>query len=78
VPGFRVRAVDTTGCGDAFLAALLFGIVRSGKRPEEIPEKELYEIARFANATGALTSLQYGAMTVPTSARVRQFLKDAG
>jgi fructokinase len=76
VDGFPVRAVDTTGCGDAFLAGLLAGLYRSRAKPEALSEAQLRSLGRFANAAGALTALKRGVFpALPTLARVRAFLK---
>jgi fructokinase len=76
VDGFSVRAVDTTGCGDAFLAGLLSALAKSRRKPEEMNELELRKIGRFANAAGALTAMKYGVIpALPTLANVRKFLK---
>ncbi len=45
IPGFKVKAVDTTGAGDAFSAGFLYGQSRG---------LSLEESARYANATAAL------------------------
>ena len=60
---FRVKAIDTTGAGDAFMGAVLYKL--SGKSLEEInnlPEKEFEEIVRFANVAGALAATKKGAI----------------
>ena len=60
---YRIKAVDTTGAGDAFMGAILYKL--SGKSLEEISnlqKKEFEEIVRFANAAGALTATKKGAI----------------
>ncbi len=74
--GFRVRAVDTTGCGDAFLAGILSGIIGLKAKPEELDGPQLSALGRFANAVGALTALKRGVFpALPTLSEVRTFLK---
>jgi sugar/nucleoside kinase (ribokinase family) len=51
-PAFRVRAVDTTGAGDIFHGAFVFGLVR-GWQPEEILEFSCAAAALNCTATGA-------------------------
>ena len=76
VPGFRVRAVDTTGCGDSFLAARLFGILKNANRFGELPAAALESICRFANAAGALTATRFGVISsLPTRSEVESFLE---
>jgi len=76
IPGFKVNAVDSTGCGDAFMAALLDEIITSGETPESLSEEKLYTIGSRANAAGAITATRYGAMSnLPTRSEINQFLK---
>ena len=51
-PAFCVRTVDTTGAGDIFHGAFVFGLVR-GWRPEEILEFSSAAAALNCTATGA-------------------------
>ncbi|HEY6444607.1 MAG TPA: PfkB family carbohydrate kinase [Candidatus Acidoferrales bacterium] len=51
-PAFRVGAVDTTGAGDIFHGAFVFGLVR-GWQPEEILEFSCAAAALNCTATGA-------------------------
>lgn len=75
VPGFEVKAVDTTGCGDGFVVGVLSGIVRANKGVEELSEAEMISICRTANAVGAMTSLRRGAIAALPSARdLKKFL----
>ena len=70
-PGFRVNAVDTTGAGDGFVAALLVGLLEQGMKMDA-----LAEIMRFACAVGAITTTARGAIpALPTRAQVEAFLQ---
>ena len=68
--GYAVQATDTTGAGDAFAAAMLIGILENrGDWRARLPE-----ILDFANAVGALTCLQKGAIpSLPTMEAARGF-----
>ncbi len=70
-PGFRVQAVDTTGAGDGFVAGVLVRMLDFGDDwPAHLPE-----IVRFANAVGALTTTERGAIpALPTRATVERFI----
>lgn len=59
VPGIPVKAVDTTGAGDAFMAALLSCFHDRG-----IPknEAELMDYTEFANKAGAISATKLGAL----------------
>ncbi|MBI1277340.1 MAG: fructokinase [Anaerolineaceae bacterium] len=73
VKGFSVKSVDTTGAGDGFVAGLLVGLLEH----KDDYLKHLESIVRFANAVGALTTTQLGAIpALPTRAALEQFLKD--
>jgi fructokinase len=61
--GFRTKAVDTTGCGDGFLAGLLAGIVRHTGAIADVSTGILTEIGAYANAVGALTATRYGVIS---------------
>lgn len=64
-PGFGIEPVDTTGAGDAFAAGFLITLL----------EHDDYERAlEFANACGALASLEEGARTAPSIEDVEAFL----
>lgn len=70
----KVDAVDTTGAGDGFMAGLIAGILAE---PDVVGNPAgLDRICRFANAVGALTTLQRGAIpALPTRAAVEKFLE---
>ena len=68
--GYAVQAIDTTGAGDAFVAAILIGILNHGAGWQT----KLPEILDFANAVGALTCRRKGAIpSLPTMAEARAF-----
>jgi fructokinase len=75
IDGFRVDAIDTTGCGDGFLAGLLKGILESNARIEELSSDNLFTICRYGNAVAALTAMKRGVITaLPTSQEVDRYL----
>ena len=74
VPTIKVQAVDTTGAGDGFMAGLIFGLLADPTAPKD--PTRLTALCRFANAVGALTTLQRGAIpALPTQHQVEQFLQ---
>lgn len=73
LPGFQVRVVDTTGAGDGFVAGLLRGLLKNPSALQS--ESELRSVCRFANAVGALTTTQRGAIpALPTLVEVESFI----
>jgi ribokinase len=65
LPADQVEAVDTTGAGDCFAAALGFGLAEGrGARPA----------ARLAAAAAALAVTRPGAQTTPSMAEVEAFI----
>ncbi|HTK80918.1 MAG TPA: carbohydrate kinase [Bacteroidota bacterium] len=76
VRGYSVPAVDTTGCGDGFLAGLLRRIVSEETLPATLSYAQLCSIGRFANAAGALTATKKGAFSaLPTVRAIHHLLK---
>jgi len=77
VAGFRVRAIDTTGAGDAFMAAVLCGLARGGVgNVLDGGRDELRRVLRMANAAGALATTRRGAIpALPTRRRLDQLLR---
>jgi ribokinase len=66
VPGYTVNLVDSVAAGDSFNGALAVGISQG---------KPLDEVARFANAVGALTVTKEGAIpSLPYLSEVEDFM----
>ncbi|KAG8390281.1 hypothetical protein BUALT_Bualt01G0067300 [Buddleja alternifolia] len=73
VSGVKVKPVDTTGAGDAFMGAVLYCLASDVNLIED--EKRLREALFFANACGALTVTQNGAIpALPTKEAVQEIM----
>jgi sulfofructose kinase len=69
-PGFSVNVVDTTGAGDVFHGAFLYGFLQGW---------EAGDILRFANAVSALKCTCLGGRTgIPRLEEARRFLDACG
>nr|KJB37262.1 hypothetical protein B456_006G196700 [Gossypium raimondii] len=69
VPGIKVKPVDTTGAGDAFVSGLLNSLASDSKLFQD--EKRLRDALLFANVCGALTVTERGAIpSLPTKTAV--------
>jgi sulfofructose kinase len=67
-PAFKVKAVDTTGCGDVFHGAYAFALARGMVLEERI---------RFAAGTAALKATRPGGQAgIPSLPAVRRFLNN--
>ena len=67
IPAFRVKAIDTTGAGDAFNGGLLTALSEG---------KDLWEAARFASGLAALSVQKLGTTpSMPTRAEIDAFLE---
>lgn len=62
VNGYSVKAIDTTGAGDAFLGAVLYKLNRRINEFKDLNKEDIEEILKFANATGALATTKKGAI----------------
>jgi ribokinase len=66
VPGFKVKAVDTTSAGDTFAGAVAAALAEG---------KSLEDAVYFANAAAALSATKQGAqISMPTRAEVEKML----
>lgn len=59
IPGVKVEAVDTTGAGDAFMAAILSRFHEFGVPKDD---SQLEEYVRFANEVGARATTSIGSI----------------
>ncbi|KAK6776097.1 hypothetical protein RDI58_027098 [Solanum bulbocastanum] len=65
--GFSVKTVDTTGAGDAFVGSLLVSIAKDPSIFQD--EEKLKKALKFANACGAISTTQKGAIpALPSTA----------
>jgi fructokinase len=80
-----VEAVDATGCGDAFAAALLCRLVAAGACARRgktewagsLDTESLAASVLYANAAGALTATKKGVIpSLPRAREVDSFLQD--
>jgi len=76
VDAFKVKQVDTTGAGDAFVGAILSKLVEDQSILQD--EKRLREMLRFANASGAITTTKKGAIpALPSLSEALVFIDKA-
>ncbi len=82
VPGFKVELVEATGAGDGFVSGILAGLIEhirlsSDRRQAliDLPVDVLAQVARRANAIGALACTRAGAIpALPRQEEIEQFL----
>lgn len=68
VPAYQVHAIDTTGCGDAFMGAILYQILYNN-------DVSAREMVRYGNAVGAICALKKGGMpAMPSKEEVDSIL----
>ena len=66
IPAFKVKVVDTTAAGDAFIGGLAVGILDG---------KSLQDAVQYAGACGALAVTKFGAQpSLPTAEDVKNFI----
>jgi sulfofructose kinase len=68
IPGIPVESVDTTGAGDVFHGAFIYGLLKN---------HGVGRCLRFANSAAALSCTRYGARKgIPSLEEVRSVMKD--
>ena len=77
VKGFRNKALDATGAGDAFWGGFLYQFCRCGKLPEEVSVSETASFADFGNAVASVCVESYGAIpAMPTMEQVIEKMQE--
>ena len=76
IPPFPVKAVDTTGAGDAFWGGFLHRMLALGRAPADMTVDDAADCARWGNATAALCITKRGAIpAMPEMAAVEALLR---
>lgn len=75
--GFKVKPVDTTGAGDAFIGALISKLLRNeDMSPLQLLKQEGEAILAFSNYVAAMVTTKYGAIeSIPTLKEVNEALE---
>lgn len=60
VPSIKIKSIDSTGAGDAFIGAILYQIAQQAELPTEFDV--LVKMVEFANRVGAMTCTKMGAI----------------
>lgn len=77
VKGFRNKALDATGAGDAFWGGFLYQFCRCGKLPDEVSVSEAASFADFGNAVASVCVESYGAIpAMPTMEQVAEKMQE--
>jgi fructokinase len=75
VPAYPVETIDSIGCGDAFLGAILHQLTQFSSLDSALASGQLETIVQFAAAAGALTATKRGALpAIPYRSEVETFL----
>ncbi len=70
IPSIKIKQVDSTGAGDAFVGAMLYQIA---KREDKLDFTTISEYVEFANLVGAITCMNFGAIcSIPTYEEVKR------
>ncbi|MFD1178403.1 PfkB family carbohydrate kinase [Paenibacillus puldeungensis] len=76
ISGFRVKSIDTTGAGDAFLGCLLYKILESGIPLQLLEEQQIIGMLTFANAGGSIVTTRKGALqSMPTTDEIHKVIE---
>ncbi|XP_010696263.1 probable fructokinase-5 [Beta vulgaris subsp. vulgaris] len=74
VKGFSVKAIDTTGAGDAFVGSFLYSLAKDPSILQD--ENKLKEALTLSNACGAICTTQKGAIpALPSLSQAQDLVK---
>ena len=77
VPTIPIRAIDTTGAGDAFMGAILYSLAERGNSSPadlaRLSQDDLHQMGVFANKVAAISCTRYGGIeSLPFMSEVEQ------
>lgn len=72
VPPLSIKAIDTTGAGDAFIGAILYQIANKSLNIADIDISIAADMLKFSNSAAGLTTLGHGA--IPSLVTEKQVL----
>ena len=59
----NITVVDTTGAGDIFAGSMIYGVLESGKKPEDLSLDDLVKIAESGVRFAGLSTQKYGGIS---------------
>jgi fructokinase len=76
IPGQIVHAIDTTGCGDAFFAGVLYQIIKINALGKQLTKEDMSVILKFGNAMGGYVATKKGAIpAMPSIEQIQAFIQ---
>ena len=77
-PSFKIKAIDPTGCGDAFCAGIIYEMIEWEiyKDIHKLPANKLREMLIYAQAAGASAATAAGCTEGVSKKKVKEILED--
>lgn len=76
-PAYSIQMVDSTGAGDSFFGAAIYKILEIPGGFHQMTVDDVAECARFANAAGALATVNKGGIpALPNRATIDRFFRE--
>lgn len=74
VKAYKVQAIDTTGAGDTFFGGIIYKLLESNMRIEELSKEDIIDMLAFANAGAAIVTTRYGSISImPSEEEISEF-----